>query len=223
MTPLNTSTLPQEEDKGNLSDWFRVSAPGIEGVSGMEWDTFQTAALVTSEKGQCFFFETKKCFTKSGKPLSYVGKIVFLKNGLGEDHAAVFLCSPNVDTLEQMYDQGVSVQDLKGRDDCRLQMLLNQANLDHFQSSSSEVIASSCFPINVTSIIYSTKKYQNVTDVAVIPVAYLIIIASKSDFITNTVVALQCQFAVILWFLHKNIMMLQLCVFRQSKSWTKKC
>jgi hypothetical protein len=122
-----------------LTDRFRISSAGIDGVSGMDWDEFHTAALVTSEHQQSFCFETKNEFSKSGKPFSYVGKILFLKNESGFDHAAVFLGSPNVNTLEEMYDQGVSVGDLKNKDDSRMQMLLNQASMKHFQESSSEV------------------------------------------------------------------------------------
>ena len=122
-----------------LSDVFRISAAGIEGISDMDWDAFHTAALVTTEKQHSFFFEANNAFTKSGKPHSYVGKILFLKNEFGVDHAAVFLCSPNVDTVEEMYDQGVSIKDLKNKDDSRMQMLLNQANVTHLQASSSKV------------------------------------------------------------------------------------
>ena len=123
----------------NVTDGFRISAAGIEGISDMDWDAFHTAALVTTEKQHSFFFEASNEFTKSGKAYSYVGKILFLKDESGVDHAAVFLCSPNVDTVEEMYDQGVSIKDLKNKDDSRMQMLLNQANVKHFQASSSEV------------------------------------------------------------------------------------
>jgi len=105
----------------------------------MDWDAFHTAALVTTEKQHSFFFEASNEFTKSGKAYSYVGKILFLKDESGVDHAAVFLCSPNVDTVEEMYDQGVSIKDLKNKDDSRMQMLLNQANVTHLQASSSKV------------------------------------------------------------------------------------
>ena len=118
---------------------FRISAPGIDGISGMDWDTFHTAVLVTSDNQQLFCFETVNEFTKSGKPYSYVGNILFLKNSMSIEQAAVFLCSPHVETLEDMYDQGVSIKDLKNKDECRMQMLLNQANVKHFQESSTEV------------------------------------------------------------------------------------
>jgi hypothetical protein len=123
----------------NVKDQFLVSAADIDSITTMSWNDFHTAVLVANVKQQSIYFETKDEFTRSGKSFSYVGKLLFLKNESGVDHAAVFLCSPKVETLEEMYDQGVSIGDLKNKDESRMQMLLNQANMTHFKESSSEV------------------------------------------------------------------------------------
>jgi hypothetical protein len=122
-----------------VTDKFRILAVGMDCTSGMDWDEFYTMALLTIANQQSFVFEAINEFTKSGKSCSYVGKILFLKNEFGIDNAAVFLCSPNVDTLEEMYDQEVSVNDLKNKDDSRMQMLLNRANMKHFEESALKV------------------------------------------------------------------------------------
>ena len=124
----------------SVNEWYRISAPGIiDGITDMDWDSFHAATQVVIEKQHSFYFESRKEFTRSGKSYSYVGKILFLQDDLGVDHAAVFLCSPNVHTIEEMYDQRLSIKDLKGRDDCRMQMLLNQSNVEYFQATSAEV------------------------------------------------------------------------------------
>jgi len=122
-----------------LTDKFRISAVGMDCTHGMDWDEFYTAVLLTIANQQSCTFDSIDEFTKSGKPCSYVGKILLLTNEFGVDHAAVFLCSPNVDTLEEMYDQDVSVNDLKNKDDSRMQMLLNRANMKHFEESALKV------------------------------------------------------------------------------------
>ena len=131
----------------DLKERFRISAPTLDDVSDMDWDAFRTATLIATECQHSFCFETINDFSRNGESYSFIGKILFLKNESGVDHAAVFLCSPNVNTLEDLYDQRVSIKDLKGKDNSRLQMLLNQANMKHFQESSTEVnsaLHSSC-------------------------------------------------------------------------------
>jgi hypothetical protein len=141
-----------------VTDKFRISAVRLDGThtSGEDWDKFYIMALLACGNQESFIFDAINEFTKSGKPRSYVGKIIFLKNESGLDHAAVFLCSPNVDTMEEMCDQDVSVNDLKNKDDSRMQMLLNRANMKHFEESSLKV-GSTAFVLyctTTTSIVY---------------------------------------------------------------------
>jgi hypothetical protein len=139
-----------------LTDKFRISAVGMDCTPGMDWDEFHTAALLTIANQQSCTFDAINAFTKSGKPCSYVGKIIFLTNEFGVDHAAVFLCSPNVDTLEEMCDQDVSVNDLKNKDDSRMQMLLNRANMKHFEESALKVSSIDMISVKNTNSCYNT-------------------------------------------------------------------
>jgi hypothetical protein len=123
----------------NLWDIFRLPTAGMDGASAMNWDDFRAAVILNSKGQFSFRFESINETTKSGKVYSYIGKIIFLKNEFGEETSALFLCSPDASSLDDMYDQGVSIQDLKNTDESRLQMLLNDANTNFYKTSSTEV------------------------------------------------------------------------------------
>jgi len=126
---------------GQLWDLFRPHAEGVDDMSSMSWDSFRAAALALTGQHSVVFDDLNET-SANGKPYSFVGKLIFLNDGEGNDHAAVFLCSPNVNSLDEMFDQKASVQDMKRTDACRLRMLQNEAHLRHFKDSSTEVSGS---------------------------------------------------------------------------------
>jgi hypothetical protein len=144
MTHLAPDDMKSSMLGSKLWDIFHMSTAGMEGATAMEWDDFRAAVALNSNGQFSFRFESINEVTKSGKVYSYVGRILFLKNDNGEENSALFLCSPDANSLDDMADQGVSIQDLKNSDESRLQRLLSDANTNFYKTSSSEVLNYFC-------------------------------------------------------------------------------
>ena len=137
MPPRSRTAIRESRATGRkkLTEVFCLRVTGSD-EEVTTWEALRIALETCSSSQHAFCFETLHAVTRNGNAFSFVGKIILLNN-----HAAVFLCSPNAESLADMYDQEASIRDMKRADESRLQMLLNEKNVQYFKDLTSEVCA----------------------------------------------------------------------------------